>query len=138
MTGISAKPMIPVSWGDVIDKLTILEIKARRLTEEKALANVRRELSALRQCASGAIEQAGMGALAQALANINETLWDAEETVRRKERSGTFDQEFIATARLIYARNEERARIKRQINQLLGSELVEEKNYRTAQPALAK
>lgn len=125
--------MIPVAWGEVIDKITILEIKSRRLTAEEALANVARELRYLRDCAAEALRVAGVESLALRLKTINEALWDAEEIVRQKERGGHFDHEFVATARSIYAGNDERAKIKRQINTLLGSDIVEEKNYRTSE-----
>src|SRR5580692_8068546 len=126
-----ATPTIPVSWGELVDKLTILEIKSERLTDKNALANVAKELRYLRNHAHDAFTIVGIEPLALQLRNVNKILWDAEERVRAKEQSKAFDQEFILTARLIYEHNEKRARIKREINELLGSDVMEEKNYQT-------
>ena len=135
MTGFPVTPMIPVSWGEVIDKLAILEIKTQRLSARDALANVAKELSFLRDVAREVRDIREIETLALRLKDINASLWDAEEKVREKERAGVFDQDFITTARSIYAGNEERAKIKREINRALDSGLVEEKNYQTSRCA---
>jgi len=119
-------PHVPVSWGELVDKITILEIKTARL-EGHARANAAHELELLLACAAPvAAETAPFKARLKAL---NEALWGIEDRIRDKERAQSFDDDFIALARSVYHRNDERGRIKREINQLLGSELVEEKNY---------
>ncbi len=123
-------PTVEVSWGELIDKITILEIKAQRLTSPVAVANVRNELSALNR----AFEQlkpapATLDALKQELKSINGALWDIENRTRTKEAAKTFDQEFIELTRSVYLNNDKRALIKRRINELLDSGLVEEKQY---------
>jgi predicted nucleic acid-binding Zn-ribbon protein len=123
-------PTVEVSWGELIDKITILEIKTQRLTSPQAVANVRKELAAL----NGAFCElksapAGLDALKRDLKSINEMLWDIENRTRAKEAAKTFDQEFIELTRSVYLNNDKRARIKRQINELLNSGLVEEKQY---------
>ncbi len=123
-------PTVEVSWGELIDKITILEIKAQRLTSPVAVANVRNELSALNR----AFEQlkpapATLDALKQELKSINGALWDIENCTRAKEAAKTFDQEFIELTRSVYLNNDKRALIKRRINELLDSGLVEEKQY---------
>lgn len=119
-------PRVPVSWGELIDKITILEIKTERLTDPTALANVKREL-ALLLAALPAID--GLAPLRQELAAINRRLWDIEDAIRAKESKQSFDDEFVALARSVYRTNDERARIKRDINLLLQSPLIEEKHY---------
>ena len=123
-------PTVAVSWGELIDKITILEIKERRLTASEAVANVRKELAALMR----AFDQlkaapAGLQALKQDLKSINEMLWDIENRTRAKEAAKTFDPEFIELTRSVYLNNDKRAAIKRRINELLNSGLVEEKQY---------
>ena len=121
-------PIVEISWGEFIDKLTILEIKQARLTSPEAVANVRKELAALRS----ALEEpspAGLDALMRELKAINEELWDIENRTRAKEAIKTFDQEFIDLTRSVYLNNDKRARVKRQINELLASRIIEEKQY---------
>lgn len=123
-------PHVQVSWGEAIDKLTILEIKAARLTDEAALANVRNELSALREASSlvlGLYPDAV--AVAAQLKAVNERLWNIEDAIRAKEAAKDFGEEFVALARSVYKANDERGRLKRQINILLSSSLSEEKSY---------
>ena len=120
-------PRVPVSWGELIDKITILEIKAERLRTPAARANATRELILLR--AELTVPPAELAALQAELAVVNRRLWEVEDDIRRKEASQTFDAEFIALARAVYHSNDERSRIKRLINTLLGSELIEEKQY---------
>lgn len=127
-----AIPRVPVSWGELIDKMTILEIKRERLTEESAVANVVKELAQLVAVAGGEMfDDAALSALKASLRAVNEALWTIEDDIRAKEARQEFDERFIALARSVYRRNDERAAIKRRINDLLGSELVEEKSYRT-------
>ena len=123
-------PTIAVSWGDLVDKITILEIKEQRLTAPAAVANVRKELAAL-MGAFGQLKAApeGLQALKQDLKSINEMLWDIENRTRAKEAAKTFDPEFIELTRSVYLNNDKRAAIKRRINELLNSGLVEEKQY---------
>ena len=123
-------PTIEISWGELIDKITILEIKEQRLTAPAAVANVRKELMALSR-AVGELKSApgALGALKQELKSINSALWDIENRTRAKEAAKTFDQEFIELTRSVYLNKDKRARIKRQINELLNSGLVEEKQY---------
>src|SRR5690606_2125223 len=122
---------VPVSFGELIDKITILEIKAERMTDPAKLANVRRELTALNATWAGATEsRQDIGELRAALKAVNERLWDIEDAVREREAAGCFDASFIELARSVYLQNDERARIKRRINLALGSSLVEEKSYR--------
>jgi len=123
-------PTIEVSWGELIDKITILEIKEQRLTSPAAVANVRNELVALTRVLAGLVSPpAGLDALKRDLKAINEALWDIENRTRAKEAAKVFDQEFIELTRSVYLNNDKRAGIKRRINELLNSGLVEEKQY---------
>jgi hypothetical protein len=125
-------PTVQVSWGELIDKMTILEIKEKRLILSEAVANVRRELTAVRMVVQNIqSEQPSLALLANELKAINEELWEIEDKIRTKEAAKSFDQEFIELARSVYRRNDERAAIKREINKLLNSEIVEEKSYDT-------
>jgi len=124
-------PLAPVSWGELIDKITILEIKSERIKVRAALGNVRRELKILNAIVAHQAPRgrAGLARLRRTLRTINEALWEIEDKIRAKERKGTFDAGFIALARSVYQTNDRRSAIKREINDLLGSELVEEKHY---------
>jgi hypothetical protein len=120
----------PVSYGELIDKITILEIKSRRIADPAKLVNVRNELDLLNATwANDAASQADIADERTRLLAVNEQLWDIEDNIRLKERDQAFDQEFIELARSVYFRNDERAAFKRQINLKLGSQLVEEKSY---------
>jgi hypothetical protein len=120
----------PVSYGELIDKITILEIKSRRITDAAKLANVRNELDMLNATwANSAASQTDISEERARLLAVNEALWDIEDNIRLMERAQTFDAAFIELARSVYFRNDERAAFKREINQKLGSELVEEKSY---------
>ncbi|MBV9785005.1 MAG: tetratricopeptide repeat protein [Acidisphaera sp.] len=124
-------PLIPVSWGELLDKLSILEIKAERLSDPAALANVGRELGSLRAALGGSGENPhNLDALRQRLRETNERLWDLEDTIRGCESEQCFDGHFVDVARTIYRVNDERSRIKRQINKEMGSGFAEEKHYR--------
>jgi hypothetical protein len=120
----------PVSYGELIDKITILEIKSRRMHDEAKLANVRNELDLLNATwANDAASQTDISEERASLLAVNELLWDIEDKIRLKERAQEFDHEFIELARSVYFRNDERAAFKRAINLKLGSQLVEEKSY---------
>ncbi len=122
--------LVPVSPGELLDKLTILRIKAARIVDAAKVANVRRELELLERTWGDAIPGAvELGAEERALHAVNERLWDIEDRIREKEKSQTFDREFIELARAVYHTNDERAAIKKRINVALGSSLVEEKSY---------
>ncbi len=123
-------PTAQISWGELIDKITILEIKETRLASPKAIANVRRELAALRNAARDAhCNNADLAGLKAELRLVNETLWDIEDRIRAKEAARRFDHEFIELARSVYFQNDKRADLKGQINRLMNSEIVEEKQY---------
>jgi hypothetical protein len=120
----------PVSYGELIDKITILEIKSRRIADAAKLANVRNELDLLNATwANDAASQTDIADERARLLAVNELLWDIEDKIRLKERAQAFDQEFIELARAVYFRNDESAAFKREINLKLGSQLVEEKSY---------
>ncbi|HYL02139.1 MAG TPA: DUF6165 family protein [Steroidobacteraceae bacterium] len=123
--------LVPVSPGELLDKITILRIKAARLLDAGKLANVKLELSLLE--ATWSASGCAAAPLAQeerALEQVNERLWDIEDRIREKEAKQTFDREFIELARAVYVSNDERAAIKKRINAALGSRIVEEKSYR--------
>lgn len=122
-------PTIPVSWGELIDKITILEIKRARLTQPEQLDNIDRELALIGGLEAAVAGNPQLAALRAELAAVNLALWDIEDSIRRKEADQAFDAEFIALARAVYRQNDRRATIKRQINVALASELVEEKSY---------
>lgn len=125
-----AEIMVPISPGELVDKITILEIKCERIPDRQKVMNVRRELDLLqRTLRESDIAEADVADQARHLKSINERLWDIEDRIRSKESSKAFDQEFIELARSVYLNNDERARAKRKINELLGSKLIEEKSY---------
>lgn len=123
--------MAEVQIGELIDKMTILEIKTERITDERKLENIWKELNSLRTTfdeffvTTPELEQ-----LIKQLKSANEALWETEDLIRDKEREKCFDDEFVALARSVYIQNDERCRFKRMINELLGSRLVEEKSYK--------
>ena len=120
----------PVSYGELIDKITILEIKSRRMADATKLANVCNELDLLNAIwADSHVAQIDIAHERAQLLAVNQALWDIEDAIRLKERAQAFDREFIELARSVYFRNDERAACKRAINLKLGSELVEEKSY---------
>jgi len=121
---------VPVSYGELIDKITILEIKSVQMTDASKLANVRNELELLGATwANAEASETDISAERSRLHAVNASLWDIEDRIRLKERAQAFDAEFIELARSVYFQNDERAAIKREINLKLGSELVEEKSY---------
>ena len=129
MTETRPAPLAPVSWGELLDKITILEIKADRIEDAAARANVARELALLREVAAPVLPQPGLAALIEALRSINCALWEIEDAIRARDAAARFDAEFIRLARAVYLTNDERAALKRKINVLLRSVLVEEKSY---------
>jgi hypothetical protein len=125
-----ADPIVPVSWGELLDKIAILEIKRLRLRAPQAVANAERELAALTP-ALAVLDPtpAELEDLRTALAKVNRRLWEIEDQIREKDAQADFGAEFVALARSVYHENDERGRIKRAINTLLQSTLVEEKQY---------
>jgi hypothetical protein len=122
--------VVPISPGELIDKITILQIKSERMSDPAKLANVRTELGLLEQTwRESAYADADVAKEWAELRRINEKLWDIEDRLRDKERAKTFDQEFIELARAVYFTNDDRAAVKRTINTKLGSNIVEEKSY---------
>ena len=123
-------PLIPVSWGELFDKITILQIKIENLQEKNALKNVKTEYEQLNKIyISNFFEDEIARVLFNDLKEINQKLWDIEDKIRDKERSKKFDKEFIELARNVYFTNDERSRIKRNINETFGSKIIEEKSY---------
>lgn len=121
---------MPVSPGELIDKLTILRIKSQRMSDAAKVANVRAELDALEKTwRASPLARIDIAADERALQAVNERLWDIEDRIREKERARTFDAGFIELARAVYIENDERAAVKKRINLALGSRLVEEKSY---------
>jgi Family of unknown function (DUF6165) len=121
---------VPVSPGELLDKITILRIKSRRMSDPSKLANVRRELGALEETwRSSPYAAVDIEDDVSALLEVNERLWTIEDDIRDKERAGEFDADFIRLARAVYIENDERAAIKKRLNLKLGSTLVEEKSY---------
>jgi len=122
---------VPLSPGELLDKITILRIKAQRMSDPAKLSNVRLELRTLEETwDASAYAKIDIGADIDALSLVNERLWVIEDDIRDKERARAFDAEFIRLARAVYIENDERAAIKRRINAKLGSALIEEKSYR--------
>lgn len=125
-----AMPLLPVAWGEVFDKLTILEIKARHLSDLAKLRNVAREREAIEQVVGDPSRfPEGLGTLVDQLQQVNAELWVVEDGKRDCERRQDFGDEFIRLARGVYFGNDKWAAIKRQINELLGSGIVEEKSH---------
>jgi len=125
-----AELLVPISPGELIDKITILEIKSQRMTDAAKLRNVRTELDLLTATwRSSPFSATDIGPEWAGLRGVNAKLWDIEDLIRDKERDGLFDAEFVELARAVYFTNDERAAIKKQINSKLGSALVEEKSY---------
>lgn len=122
--------LVPVSPGEVLDKITILEIKSERMSEPAKLANVRTELALLRETWSRAVQEDDVvRRLHDALKEINGTLWEIEDDIRDKERAREFDQRFIELARSVYFTNDRRSQVKKELNLHLGSQIIEEKSY---------
>ena len=125
-----AELLVPISPGELIDKITILEIKSQRMSDPAKLQNVRTELAILNATWSASpFSATDIGDEWRGLREVNAALWDIEDDIRDKERDARFDARFIELARAVYVTNDERAAIKRRINTKLGSVLVEEKSY---------
>jgi hypothetical protein len=123
--------LAPVSAGELIDKITILRVKAMRIGDPAKEANVRTELALLEETAARKLPQsAALEDLVAQLTEINAALWDIEDGKRDCERRQDFGEGFVALARRVYIDNDRRAAVKRQINTLVGSEIVEEKSYK--------
>lgn len=121
--------LVPISPGELLDKITILRIKAARIGAPDKLANVRLELDLLQKTWQASCGGADVGADERALQAVNERLWDIEDRIREKEARKAFDAQFIELARSVYIENDQRAALKKRINLALGSRLVEEKSY---------
>ena len=123
--------LVPVSPGELLDKITILRIKAARMTDATKIANVKHELALLektwRDSGAAAVD---LGDDEGELTRVNEMLWVVEDEIRDEEHAQRFEQKFIELARSVYVTNDERAAIKRRINSKLGSSIVEEKSYK--------
>jgi hypothetical protein len=123
-------PSIPIGPGELVDKITILEIKSERLASREKLANVRVELAALVTARDAALTPSrDLDTLTVALKRVNEALWQIEDQIRDCERNADFGARFIELARAVYHTNDQRAALKRQINDLLDAHIVEEKSY---------
>jgi hypothetical protein len=122
-------PLVPVSWGELLDKLTILDIKQARIARADARANVEKERMLLDRAGAPVLARADLAPLLDELRAVNEALWEIEDAIREEEAEARFGADFIRLARSVYKRNDERAAIKRRINAVLGSDLIEEKSY---------
>lgn len=122
--------LTPISVGEFLDKISILEIKSERIGDAAKLSNIRHELEQLRAAwAASPYAQADLEPEYSQLKQVNETLWDIEDDIRDKERAREFDARFIELARAVYVTNDRRAALKKALNLKLGSDLVEEKSY---------
>lgn len=127
---IHPQAIAAISYGELIDKITILTIKTERIRDQEKLKNIYRELEALQQTYIQCISNPDLIIEFQhALKTVNEELWDIEDAIRVKERHQEFDEEFIQLARKVYLTNDRRCMIKKQIDKILGSHLTEEKSY---------
>jgi hypothetical protein len=121
---------VPISWGELVDKITILEIKMDRIKDAEKLVNINRELQSLRLIfEKGCSEPEKIGQVKAELREVNEKLWMIEDDIRKCEKEKDFSQRFIELARAVYINNDKRAELKREINTVLKSELFEEKSY---------
>jgi uncharacterized protein (DUF2164 family) len=121
---------VPISWGELVDKITILEIKMDRIHDEKKLENIAKELQALKMVFDqGCEDPEKIKQVKARLRAVNEKLWDIEDDIRKCEKEKDFSQRFIDLARSVYMSNDQRAALKREINTILKSELFEEKSY---------
>lgn len=122
--------LIPVSWGELLDKITILQIKSERMTDAAKLANVRSELELLEEVRDRqGGDPVGLAELVADLREVNGRLWEIEDAIRDCEREQDFGERFIELARSVYFTNDRRADLKYRINRLMGSQVVEEKSY---------
>jgi len=122
---------VEIAPGELIDKITILDIKSERIDDPEKLKNVRHELGILKKTQEESMPSSPkLGELTAGLKGVNEQLWEIEDDIRLCEGAKDFGKKFIELARAVYITNDERARLKRQINELLGSAIVEEKSYK--------
>lgn len=121
--------LIPVSPGELLDKISILLLKQEHMTDATQLRHVRHELALLQQLREQLPDNAELQQLFERLAEVNQQLWRIEDGLRAKEAAGKFDESFIEQARMVYINNDQRAAIKRAINELLGSDIQEQKSY---------
>jgi hypothetical protein len=121
--------LIPVAPGELVDKITILRIKVARIDDPNKRANAARELAMLEDVQAGLSASAELSRLEADLGSVNEALWKIEDAIRNHERDQDFGSGFVALARDVYHQNDRRAALKREINLLLGSDIVEEKSY---------
>ncbi len=122
--------LIPISPGELLDKITILQIKAERIADPVKVANVKTELAMLNKVWDESVEPDDViTSLSAELKSINETLWEIENDIRDEERSGRFGERFVELARAVYVTNDERANAKKKVNLHLNSTIVEEKSY---------
>jgi hypothetical protein len=126
--------LVPISPGELLDKITILRIKSARMTDAAKLANVRTELADLEKTWRDATGSTDLAEDERGLQAVNERLWVIEDDIRDKERAQAFDARFIELARSVYIENDERAAIKKRVNVKLGSRIVEEKSYKPYKP----
>jgi hypothetical protein len=122
-------PAVPVSWGELLDKITILEIKLAKIAEREAHAHVAKEYALLLDIAAEGLHEQDVASLVAQLRAINEELWEIEDSIREAESAALFGDDFIRLARSVYQKNDRRAALKRAINLCLRSELIEEKSY---------
>jgi len=120
---------VEISDGELLDKISILQIKLERILDESKLNNIRTEYTALTEIGVKLLEDEQVSVLYNKVKEVNETLWDLEDDIRMKEKAKAFDEEFIRLAREIYRTNDRRAEAKKEINLLTGSLFVEEKSY---------
>jgi hypothetical protein len=125
--------LVPISVGELMDKITILEIKSERIKNPSQLENILRELEALRAVRLRDIERAMLDKLSAELKRVNAKLWDVEDAIRDCEARSDFGEPFIELARMVYQLNDERSRLKKAINLASGSRIIEEKSYRSFQ-----
>lgn len=130
MSGNLKTPLAPISWGELLDKITILEIKRTKLNDDNALASVKKELDLLIPLTADAVAfSPEVQNERDKLFTVNSALWEIEDRIRAKEAAQLFDDEFIELARSVYKTNDDRSAIKRRVNELLSSELIEVKRY---------
>jgi hypothetical protein len=125
--------LVPISAGELIDKITILEIKSERIKNPSQLENVLRELGALRAIPLDGADRAKLDKLCAELKQLNATLWDVEDAIRECDARNDFGSSFIELARTVYRLNDERARLKKAISLASGSRIIEEKSYKSFQ-----
>ena len=119
----------PISLGELVDKISILIIKQKNITDETKLDHVKKELDFLQKTLMNYVQKEEINTYLENLININSKLWNIEDDIRECERKKLFDQSFIDLARSVYFTNDERAKVKNDINKTFGSELVEVKSY---------